>query len=70
VDFCCLSARLVVELDGARHGQRATEDSERDRVLSTLGFLVLRCENSDLRNRRAHVLETIRHALQAQQLLR
>jgi very-short-patch-repair endonuclease len=35
VDFCCLSLKLVVELDGAGHAQesQATRDRQRDREL-------------------------------------
>jgi very-short-patch-repair endonuclease len=70
VDFCCASARLVVELDGSHHGRRPLEDSERDRVLGALGYFVLRFENSELRDRPEHVTATIRDTLEAWKLLR
>ena len=41
VDFCCMSLRLVVELDGAGQSQ-ATRDRQRDRELENRGYRVLR----------------------------
>jgi very-short-patch-repair endonuclease len=47
VDFCCPSEKLVIELDGAPHGEyhKIQEDENRDRYLESLGFCVLRFEN-------------------------
>ncbi len=47
VDFCCPSAKLVIELDGAPHGEyhKIQEDENRDKFLESLGFNVLRFEN-------------------------
>jgi very-short-patch-repair endonuclease len=47
VDFCCLSLKLVIELDGAGHDyeSRATRDRYRDRELERRGFRVLRFPN-------------------------
>ena len=44
VDFCCLSLRLVIELDGAGHEYKsqANRDRERDRELEKQGYRVLR----------------------------
>lgn len=44
VDFCCLSASLVVEIDGISHdmGDRPARDVERDRFIKENGFRVLR----------------------------
>ena len=44
VDFCCLSLRLVVEIDGTVHdmGDRSTRDDERTRFLKENGYRVLR----------------------------
>ena len=55
VDFFCHAAGLVVEVDGAIHEGREQEDRERDRVLSTRGFHVLRFSNEQLR----HDLEAV-----------
>ena len=44
-DFYCHAAGLVVELDGAAHGERRGYDAERDKVLQARGLLVLRFPN-------------------------
>ena len=48
VDFYCHAARLVIELDGPVHQQRADYDAERDRVLSARGLRVLRIANQEI----------------------
>src|SRR6185295_295647 len=51
VDFCCESARLVVELDGGQHARQTESDSARTADLEKRGYLVLRFWNDDvLRN--------------------
>jgi very-short-patch-repair endonuclease len=44
VDFCCLSARLAIEIDGIVHemGDRPARDERRDMFLEENGFRVLR----------------------------
>ena len=47
VDFCCLSLKLIVELDGAGHAHESqvTRDRQRDRELEKGGYRVLRFPN-------------------------
>ena len=47
VDFCCPSEKLIIELDGAPHGEyyKIQEDENRDKYLESFGFTVLRFEN-------------------------
>ena len=45
-DFACIEARVVVELDGGRHGGAA--DAARDAKLLAMGWLVKRYWNSDV----------------------
>ena len=47
VDFCCPTETLVIELDGAPHGEyhKIQEDENRDKFLESVGFTVLRFEN-------------------------
>jgi len=47
VDFCCLSLKLIVELDGAGHAyeSQARVDQQRDRNLERRGYRVLRVPN-------------------------
>jgi len=44
VDFCCLNARLVIEVDGFSHdtGNRPVRDEIRTKFLTESGFRVLR----------------------------
>jgi very-short-patch-repair endonuclease len=44
VDFVAPAARLVLEVDGAYHARRVTADARRDRVLTRLGYRVLRLD--------------------------
>jgi very-short-patch-repair endonuclease len=44
VDFCCLSARVIVEVDGPYHAEPARKraDARRDRRLGKAGYRVVR----------------------------
>ncbi len=46
VDFLCIDAKLVIELDGGQHS--AETDEERTRVIEACGFLVIRFWNNDV----------------------
>jgi very-short-patch-repair endonuclease len=50
VDFAWLSARLVIEVDGASHDLpgRAERDQERDAFLISQGFKVIRIRDADV----------------------
>ena len=62
VDFVCLDARLIIEIDGGQHSG-AAHDVERDEWLRSQGFRILRFWNNDvLRNLRG-ALERISEAL-------
>src|SRR5579883_3666161 len=47
-DFCCLSARLVVELDGDSHAGKECPDEVRTADLWRKGYEVVRFRNSDV----------------------
>jgi very-short-patch-repair endonuclease len=47
-DFCCLEAKLVIELDGASHVGRRKEDLNRTEVLENFGFRVVRFWNNEI----------------------
>src|SRR5262245_60615014 len=47
VDFVCLEARLIVEIDGHQHAENR-RDNERDAWLRSQGFVVLRFWNNDV----------------------
>jgi very-short-patch-repair endonuclease len=50
VDFCCLKARIVLEVDGNAHDAepRRGYDAARTAVLEAAGFKVLRIANRDV----------------------
>jgi very-short-patch-repair endonuclease len=61
VDFCCLSARLVIEVDGNQHGtdEALAFDAKRTALIAMHGFRVLRFSNADVRRSLESVLETL-----------
>ena len=59
VDFCCESARLIVELDGGQHAERSGEDAKRTAALEARGYLVLRFWNNDVLKNIDGVVESI-----------
>ena len=63
VDFVCLAARLVIELDGGQHLLNAKEDAARTRGLNALGYRVIRFWNDDVLIHSGAVLEEILTAL-------
>jgi very-short-patch-repair endonuclease len=64
VDFVCLEARLIIEIDGGQHASdEAAYDAKRDAWLRGEGFRILRFWNNEvLRNLRG-VLERIVEAV-------
>jgi very-short-patch-repair endonuclease len=65
VDFACLSARLVIEVDGGRHSRDGNRilDANRTNWLESRGYLVLRFWNSFVLSNIDSVMETIFNAL-------
>jgi very-short-patch-repair endonuclease len=65
-DFCCIEARLIVELDGSQH----TENSDRGRTeaLQAQGWRMLRFWNHDALMQTDAMLEAILNALAARTL--
>jgi very-short-patch-repair endonuclease len=61
VDFACLKSKLVVEIDGAQHGEpgHLDRDAERDVRLAAAGFEVLRFWNNEVNENLDGVVETI-----------
>jgi crossover junction endodeoxyribonuclease RuvC len=62
VDFVAHERRLVIELDGGQHVDRAADDARRTRALEQAGFRVLRFWNTDVTGNLDGVLATIRLA--------
>jgi very-short-patch-repair endonuclease len=63
VDFICLEANLVIELDGGQHVEQQQYDAERTKYLTAQGLHVLRYWNNDVMQNIEGVLEDIRAAL-------
>ena len=61
VDFVCLDARLVIELDGATHStaRELDYDAERTRVLEACGYHVIRFTNAEVYENLNGAIETI-----------
>ena len=65
LDFVCLRARLVIEVDGRTHETRKEHDRTRDAVLLREGFKTVRFSNEDVRDYMDWVLDRIRSELGA-----
>jgi very-short-patch-repair endonuclease len=58
-DFCCRSPKLVIEVDGGQHAERAAPDAERTRVIAQHGYTVLRFWDDEVLKNAEGVLEMI-----------
>jgi very-short-patch-repair endonuclease len=63
VDFFCPKAKLIIELDGGQHADRAEHDRRRTDFLTRAGYRVLRFWNNELNQNEHGVLTLIRQAL-------
>ncbi len=48
VDFVCLDAKLIIEVDGGHHQEQAGYDEERSKWLTCEGYRVLRFWNNQV----------------------
>ena len=63
VDFVCIRAMLVIEVDGGQHAVEAHLDAERTAWLESRGYRVIRFWNNEVLQEMDGVLETIYRAL-------
>jgi very-short-patch-repair endonuclease len=65
VDFACLAAKLIVEVDGSQHASERgmARDAVRTRWLANEGFRVIRFWNNDVTDNPSGVLEVLHAAL-------
>jgi very-short-patch-repair endonuclease len=63
VDFACFERRLIIEVDGAFHGQQLEKDDARTAWLEAQGFRVIRFWNNEITENMDVVLEGIWNAL-------
>jgi very-short-patch-repair endonuclease len=59
VDFVALDLKLVVEIDGGQHAERAMQDAARTKVLEESGYHVVRFWNHDVLGNIEGVLEAL-----------
>jgi very-short-patch-repair endonuclease len=62
-DFCCIEARLIVELDGSQHALHRNSDATRTVFLEAEGFRVLRLWDNEILTNIDGVLQRIALAL-------
>ena len=65
VDFVCLEARLIIEVDGGQHADEEYGDAKRDAWLKSQKFRVLRYWNNQVLNELDAVLADIARVLEA-----
>jgi very-short-patch-repair endonuclease len=68
VDFYCPEKRLVVEVDGLSHANRAGKDRRRDEVMCNAGIAVLRLSAALVEHDTEAALAHIRRALKQRRL--
>ncbi|CAI8018516.1 Uncharacterized protein HI_1162 [Geodia barretti] len=59
VDFVCFENRLIIEVDGAQHMERADYDVDRTTWLASAGYKVIRFWNNQVLEEMGAVRETI-----------
>src|SRR5690348_7894668 len=62
VDFTCLKARIIIELDGSQHANE--RDAARTRFLEARGFKIIRFWDNDVLRQTNAVLEAILSAVE------
>lgn len=63
VDFACIKAALVIEVDGGQHNSQQQYDQKRDGIIEGYGFTVLRFWNNEVLKNTNGVLTVIRDCL-------
>jgi very-short-patch-repair endonuclease len=63
VDFYCQHTKLIVEIDGAIHGQQIQEDQDRQAQIEALGYRFIRVSATMVEENIGAVLNLIRDAL-------
>jgi very-short-patch-repair endonuclease len=66
VDFVCIEKKLVIELDGGQHADRAAHDERRTEWLRGEGYRVVRFWNNEVTTNFEGVLERIRLELRGE----
>lgn len=64
LDFVCLEAGLVIEIDGGQHAEQQAYDQARTALIESHNLAVIRFWNHEVMNDTAAVLENIWQTLQ------
>ena len=64
-DFACVAARLVIEVDGGQHVDKAAADRHRSDAIEAAGYLVIRFWNDDVLGNIDAVIDEIERMLAA-----
>ena len=64
LDFVCVDAKLVIEIDGGQHAEQTAYDETRTRYLQNLGFTVIPFWNNEVLQQTDAVLTAILHKLE------
>jgi very-short-patch-repair endonuclease len=67
VDFICLEARLIIEVDGSQHADQKEQDQSRGEFLRASGYRVLRFWNVEVLSHVDSVIERIAEVLRQTQ---
>ena len=59
VDFICRKLKLIIEVDGYSHNFKYEDDLKRDKVLSELGYKVIRIFEQEVRHDLDNVVRVI-----------
>ena len=62
-DFFCFERSLIIEVDGEIHEQQVGRDKERDNILRSLGYKVIRFRNEDVMQNIQVVISKIKNEL-------
>ena len=65
VDFCCVEAKLVIEIDGGQHADQQEQDQQRDAFLARCGYRILRFWNHEVVENCEAVVERIAAAVRS-----
>lgn len=63
IDFICINAKLIIELDGSQHLQQQTYDEQRTMFLEQAGYRVIRFWDNDVLLQTERVMQAIYDAL-------
>ncbi len=59
VDFFCSKLKLIIEIDGASHNEKAEQDNERQRKLESFGLSFLRFYDFDIKYNMQGVMQML-----------